>query len=294
MRIEHLVFVIILFFAFSCKKTNQVDAYGNFSADEILLSSQTLGKIIKVNVNEGDSIFKNDTLAIIDTSTLYLQKMQLLAQKRAISTKFSTVVSQVNVQNEQKSVLERERNRIANLLKDSAVSQKQFDDINGQINILEQSINATKSNNTSIFAELDALESSIKLINYQISNCYIISPINAVILEKYFNVFEIAQPARPIFKIADISQMKLTAYVSEDQLFGIKLGQKCKVMIDSLDNGYKIFEGKIISISNTAEFTPKEIQTKKERVTFVYAVKILVPNDGSIKIGMPAEVIFQK
>ena len=288
-----IIFIsLILFGLFSCKNDEKSDAYGNFFANEIIISSESNGKIISSYFDEGDKVKIGDTLAIIDSELLKLQKGQLLAKKRAISTKFDNIIAQVNVLNEQKSVLEIEKERLENLLADSAVSKQKYDKVIGQINILNQQINAVKSGNSSIFGELDAIDASVKLLDEQISRCNITSPINGTILEKYINNHELATMGKPIFKIADLQIMELTAYVAENQLSSIKIGQKVDVIIDNLDNETKTLSGNIQWVSSTAEFTPKIIQTKKERVNLVYAVKISVENDGSLKIGMPAEVKF--
>lgn len=283
------IFLILIFFA-SCDRNEKSDAYGNFSANEIIISSESNGKLISSDFQEGDEIKIGDTLAIIDTELLILQKQQLLAQQKAISTKFSSVLAQVQVLEEQKDVLEVERKRLENLLKDSAISQQKYDNIVGQISVVDQQINAAKSGNTSIFGELEAFDASIKLVDEQIKRCYIVSPINGIVLEKYVENYELATLGKPLFKIADLKNMDLTVYVSEDQLSSIKIGQEAYIIIDNPKSWEPI--GTITWISSTAEFTPKIIQTKKERVNLVYAVKLTVENDGSLKIGMPAEVNF--
>ncbi|MEA3450909.1 MAG: efflux RND transporter periplasmic adaptor subunit [Bacteroidota bacterium] len=287
---KYLLLSLIVLTLFSCKKEKLSDAYGNFFANEIIISGENNGKIINSYVNEGDKIQKGDTLAVIDNKMLILQKNQILAKKKTISTKFENIIAQVNVLKEQKSVLETECDRIENLLKDSAVSKQKYDNIVGKINILDQQINAAKAGNSSIFGELDALDASIELINEQISKCLILAPINGVILEKYINKHELCYIGKPIYKIADLSIMELTVYVSEDQLSSIKIGQEADIIIDNPQEWSP--KGKVKWISNTAEFTPKIIQTKKERVNLVYAVKIDVANNGSLKIGMPGEANF--
>jgi len=249
-----------------------------------------VGKIVNSFFDEGDKISIGDTLAVIDSKLLELQKSQILAKKKAISTKFESIIAQVNVLEEQKLVLETEKTRLENMLQDSAVSKQKYDNVVGQINILNQQINAAKSGNSSIFGELDALDASIHLIDEQISRCNIISPINGTILEKYINNFELSYVGKPLYKIANLKTMELTVYVSEDQLSGIKIGQKADIIIDNPQNWSP--KGTVKWISSTAEFTPKIIQTKKERVNLVYAVKIDVENNGSLKIGMPAEANF--
>ncbi len=291
MNSKIIILSLLIFFSMvSCSKNDKSDAYGNFSVNEIIISSESNGKIVLSDFEEGDIINKGDTIAVIDTELLVLQKNQLLAQKKAISSKFNSIISEVNVLNEQKNVLETERLRLENLLKDSAISQQKYDNIAGQISVNEQRIQAVKTGNTSIFSELEAIDASIKLIEEQIHRCYITSPLNGVILEKYVNNFELAIVGKPLLKIADLSTIELTVYISEAQLTSVKIGQSANIVVDNPQTAD--LKGTVIWISNTAEFTPKIIQTKDERLNLVYAVKLSVVNDGSLKIGMPAEVNF--
>lgn len=289
-----IIIISMTLVLFSCNKNHLSDAYGNFFANEIIISAQSNGTITNSFVNEGDSFKKGDTLAIIDQKILSLQKTQLLAKKKTISTKFQNIIAQVKVLEEQKSVLETEKDRIKSLLKDSAVSQQKYDNITGKISVIDQQIDAAKSGNSSIFGELDALDASIRIVENKISNCYIIAPIDGIVLEKYIEDFELCTIGKPVFKIANLDTLELTVYVSEDQLSSIKIGQKAEVLLDSTDKQMKKLSGKVKWISSEAEFTPKIIQTKAERVNLVYAVKIDVKNDGSLKIGMPAEANFIK
>lgn len=286
-----VIIMLSLVLFVSCNRDKKSDAYGNFSADEIIISSESNGKIISINFKEGDNIKIGDTIAIIDNTILELKKNQLIAQKKAISTKFNNIIAQVNVLAEQKDVLEIEKQRLESLLQDSAISKQKYDNLIGRININNEKIKATKSGNSSIFGELETIDASIKLIEEQITRCNIISPIDGVVLEKYINNFELAVVGKPIFKIANMKTMELTVYVSENQLSNIQIGQKADIITDNQQA--LNLEGTVKWISSTAEFTPKIIQTKKERVNLVYAVKLDVENNGSLKIGMPAEVNFK-
>jgi len=289
-----LIFIVTIFLLSSCgKDNNQADAYGNFEAIETIISTQNSGTIIKCNINEGDALHESDTAYIIDTVVLLLNKQQILSKKNAVSSKFSSIIAQVDVLNKQKDVLLKEKKRVLNLLKDSAVSQKQLDDIDGKLNVLNTQIIQVKTQNQSLFEELKVFDAQIKSVNDLIQKSIIINPVNGTVLTKYSEQFEIAIPGKPMYKIANLSELILRAYISGTQLNEIKIGQKVSVFIDKTDSENKKYEGTITWISSKAEFTPKIIQTKEERVNLVYAIKIKVKNDGSIKIGMPGEVVFQ-
>ena len=112
-------------------------------------------------------------------------------------------------------------------------------------------------------------------------------------ITKYAEAGELTSAGKALYKIADLGEMKLRAYVTGDQLSQIKLGQNVKVLVDDGKEKYKELSGTITWISDKAEFTPKTIQTKEERANLVYAVKINVQNDGYLKVGMYGEVLFK-
>ena len=164
----------------------------------------------------------------------------------------------------------------------------------GQLAVLQKQIAANNTQKASIAAELSVYESKKATVNEQLLRSTVRSPLKGTVLEKYSEAGEITAAGKPLVKIADLSVIRLKAYVSGTQLGSIKIGQECSVRIDDGRKEYQTFTGKISYIADKAEFTPKIIQTKEERVTLVYAVLIDVINDGSIKSGMPGEAIFDK
>jgi HlyD family secretion protein len=178
------------------------------------------------------------------------------------------------------------------MLKDDAATKKQYDDLIGQVAVLEKQIAANNTQKSSIAAELAVYESKKATLNEQITRSSVKSPLSGTIIEKYAEAGETTAAGRPLVKIADLSTMKLKVYVSGAQMGDLKIGAECTVRIDNGKRGYKSFPGTISYISDKAEFTPKIIQTREERVTLVYAVTINVKNDGTMKSGMPGEAIF--
>lgn len=277
----------------SCSNSERKsDAYGNFEAVETIVSSEASGKLIYFNVEEGMQLDSGALIAVVDTLQLYLQRQQLSSQKKVVSTKFSNVKAQTDVIEEQKKVNETEKNRIEKLLQDKAASQKQLDDINGSISVLDKQKSSVQSQNSTTKEELGNVETQIKSINDKIQKCYIVNPVKGTVLMKLTEPSEVVSFGKPLYKIADLSVLELKVYVSGAQLSSIKLGQKVKVLIDAGRETSKTLEGEISWISSKAEFTPKIVQTKEERVNLVYAVKIRVKNNGELKIGMPGEVLF--
>ena len=290
-----LILIISSVILNSCNNNNdKADAYGNFEAKEIIVSAETAGKILKFPIEEGQKLSENTLVCLIDTSDLFLKKKVIKAQKDALASKYSGIIAQINVSEEQKKVLEIEKNRITNLLKDSAATQQQADNINGKISVLSKQIKQIKTQNKNLFEQLKVFDIQKETIDNQIRKSKIINPVNGTVLTKYAEENELAMPGKPLYKIADLTEMKLRAYISEQQLSSIKTGQKVKVYIDEDNDDMKEYEGIISQISSEAEFTPKIIQTKEERVNLVYAIIIRVKNDGKIKIGMPGEVVFRQ
>jgi HlyD family secretion protein len=287
---------LILFTAIllgSCKNnTEKADAFGNFEATEVIVSAETSGRIIQFDPVEGTEIDKGGVIALIDTTIFHLQKSEIFAGMKSVITRISSINAQNDILNQQILNLDINISRIGKMLKDDAATQKQYDDLTGQVAVIQKQILANNTQKESVAAELAVYESKEATLNEQLRRCTVKSPLNGTVIEKYSEAGEVVAPGKPLVKVADLSVMKLKVYVSGAQLGGIKIGEKCTVRIDNGVKGYTSFSGIISYISDKAEFTPKIIQTKEERVTLVYAVNINVKNDGIIKSGMPGEAKF--
>ncbi len=277
----------------SCSSNgNKADAYGNFEATEVMVSAMAQGEIFALDIKEGQQLLQGDIVGLIDTTDLHLKKQQLIKGIAAVKTRLITINAQMDVQLQQKKNLSVDQDRLVKLFKDGAATQKQLDDLNGALDLIQTQIIATKSQKQQIQAEIETMGIQILQVQEAMSKCRISNPVNGTVLIKYAEAGEVAAPGKPLYKIADLSMMKLKVYVSGDQLPHIKIGQEVEVQIDKTKKENTSLRGKISWVSSAAEFTPKTIQTKDERVNLVYAVKILVPNEGAIKIGMPGEVNF--
>jgi HlyD family secretion protein len=268
------------------------DAYGNFETTEYLISAEGSGKILELDIDEGDVLSAGQVVGIIDTLPLHLQIAQLKAKIKAIYAQKSGVRSRIEVQKTQKQTLLIEKKRLESLLRDDAATGKQMDDLNGQLKTLEQQIIATQSSYETIDSEMTAMEAQVKMVEDQLRRNIIVNPMDGIVLEKFAEPYEMTVTGKTLYKIADLKSMILRVFISGDQLAQVKLGQQVEVLIDNGDVGQQSLEGKVTWISDKAEFTPKIIQTKEERVNLVYALKVEVRNDGRLKIGMPGEVNF--
>ncbi|HNW52897.1 MAG TPA: HlyD family efflux transporter periplasmic adaptor subunit [Bacteroidales bacterium] len=287
--------MVALLMVSSCSNNNKLsDAYGNFEAVQVTVSAESAGRIHYLNVEEGSQPDSGAVVALVDTADLYLKKLQLQSQKKAIAVRKSSIESQVAVQQQQKQNLLVEKNRVSRLIADKAATAKQLDDINGAIDLVDKQMENINTQNAGIVEEMEIVDRQIAQVNESIRKCYIRNPVKGTVLNKFAEAGEVAAPGRALYKIADLSVMELKVYISGSQLPAVKQGQQVEVLIDKDQKTNRKLTGVVSWISPKAEFTPKIIQTKEERVNLVYGVKIRVPNDGSLKIAMPAEVNFTR
>ncbi|HPE56226.1 MAG TPA: HlyD family efflux transporter periplasmic adaptor subunit [Bacteroidales bacterium] len=292
MKTNYILIILAVVLSACSSNEDRSDAYGNFEVDDVIISAEANGKLMMLNIQEGQRLNNGKLVAVIDTTDLVLKRKQLKAQKTASASKLTNINSQIDVQEQQKANLTVDKNRVEKMLKDGAATQKQLDDINGNLDLIDKQISSIKTQKSAILAELDAIDAQVDQVNASIEKCQIINPITGVVLDKYAEPGEITAFGKPIYKIANTDEMYLRVYVSGAQLPNIKLGQEVQVLIDKDTETDQSLPGQVSWISETAEFTPKIIQTKEERVNLVYAVKIKVSNDGRLKIGMPGEVNF--
>ncbi len=293
MKLNKFLYLCLAILLASCNgNEDKSDAYGNFEAEEVTISAKASGEIMAFSLEEGDLLRAGQQIGWIDTTDLSLKKAQLIAQRNAIGAKIPSFDAQIAVYEQQRKNLHRDLERINKMYDEGAATQKQVDDLNGQVDVLNKQIEAVKSQQVAIYSEMETISKSIAQVEESIRKAIIKNPEKGTVLTKYVEQNELATIGKPLYKIANLDELKLKVYVSGNQLPNIKIGQEVEVLIDKTKTENKILQGKIIWISESAEFTPKIIQTKEERVNLVYAVKVLVKNDGSLKIGMPGEVEF--
>jgi HlyD family secretion protein len=277
----------------SCGRNNgNSDAYGNFEAEEIIVSAQVQGTFLSIDIKEGILVQEDQIVGHIDSSSFLIKRNQLLAQKEVIFARLKNLDAQLDVQNEQRINMKREVDRIEMLFRENAATQQQFDDLSGKLKVLDSQTGTIKSQRNIIMGEASVLSAQMDEINDMIRKCRVISPITGIVLEKYVDEGELVTPGKSVFKVANVEEMELKVYISGSQLPLIAIGDSVKVVIDS-GKDIQGLTGRVNWISSQVEFTPKIIQTRDERVNMVYAVKIGVQNpNGLLKIGMPGEVIF--
>jgi HlyD family secretion protein len=301
---------LFLFISSCLKEAATFDASGSFEADEIIISSEAMGKILYLNIEEGKKLKRNELIGVIDTSTLFLKKKQLLAQIKASTARYPDIASQTQFYDAQINVIEtklayllNEKARIEKLIEAKALPVKQSDDMNAQINDLNQqllligkqkqaAVSLLQTQTKAIQNEPLPIFVQIEQIEDQINKSKIINPVEGVVLSQYAKSYEVTNIGKPLYKLAEMQYITLRVYISGEQLPVVRLGQKVKVLTDQGKDTMFTDEGIVYWISSQAEFTPKTIQTKNERANLVYAVKISVKNDGRYKMGMYGEIQF--
>lgn len=305
--------LVCLAFLASCSSGKKTyDATGTFEATEVTVSAKATGELKSFEAIEGQTVAQGAVVGKIDayqlqqtSDQLEAQKSQLASTRNATDSRRLDLEKQLSSINQQIANAQRERQRFSELVSDGAVPRKQLDDINNQIKVLERQREATRdqirSNNASLMeqskgigAQMEGLSAQQRQIADQIANTEVKSPIKGTILEKYVEQGEFVATGKPLFKVADIDNMFLRAYVTSAQLKDIKLGQKVKVLADYGDKQWKEYDGTISWISSRSEFTPKTILTDDERADLVYAVKVAIKNDGFVKIGMYGELVLKE
>ena len=276
----------------------QYDASGIFETTEVIVSAKGTGELQSFQVEEGQAVRQGEVLGWIDTLQLSLKDRQLAASLLATESKRLDEKRQVAHLRQQIENLQREKERFTTLLNAKATTAKQVDDIDYQIKVLQNQLVATQeqinSSNSSLSRQSESIQAQRAQMEDQIRNAMISSPITGTVLTKYAEQGEFAVPGKALFKVADVSQMKLRAYITADQLTQLQIGQAVAVYADRGITDRKRYAGRVVWIADKAEFPPKTIQTRNERANLVYAVKIAVENDGFIKRGMYGEVRFEE
>ena len=287
------------FISESCgNREREFDACGQIEATEVTISAENNGKILKLAISEGDILEKSQTVGYIDSIPVFLQKRELEERRKSLTTKIIDIEKQLAPQIANLENLEKDYQRYSTLLVKDATTQKQVDDIITQLNVTKRNIEAQKQtyekSNANIAKEIDVFSVQIEQKEDLLRKCRIYSPVAGTVMTKYAEEGEMATTGKPIFKIANMNDVYVKAYFTTKQLSDIKLGDKVDVTIEDGSENPRHYEGKIRWISDEAEFTPKNIQTKDEQADMVYATKIALCNDGYIRIGMYAYVTLVK
>ena len=287
---NYLLILMILILGACSDKGDQPDAWGTFEATEVTVSAMANGKLLQFNLEEGELLDSGQMVGFVDTTDLYLKKLQALDQRNATASKRSDLQAQIAILEQNRENILIDKQRVTNLLKAGAATQKQMDDITAGLNMIERQIAAVQTQFGGLEDQIGSISQQIAQIEEAIRNAYIINPVSGTVLTKFAEPDEVTVFGKPLYKIANLTEMTLRVYISGSQLPRVVIGQDVSVLYDKNETENTIISGIVSWVSPSAEFTPKTIQTKEERVNLVYAVKVRVKNDGTLKIGMPGEI----
>ncbi len=313
-----IFFVLIIIYTAGCGNENErntISASGNIEATNAVVSSKVTGQVIAIKYDEGARVREGDTVMIIDHENLEIQLEQANAGEEAAEAQFELLKDGARAEDIQQAedavkqakinmdLAERDFNRMKELYSSKTITKKQFEDAQAKHELTQAQLNSAQENLMKMKnfarpeeikqakANLDRQKAAVDLLKKNISDSYVVSPLNGFIVQKYVEKGETVSMLSSLFKISELNTVKLVIYISEEDLGKIKLGQKADVSSDTYKN--KIYKGKVIYISPEAEFTPKNIQTKDERTKLVFAVKIEIKNpDFELKPGMPADAVI--
>ena len=278
-----------------CRKATGPDAYGNFEADEVTVSSQATGELRSFSPVEGTHLEKGVVIGSVDTVQLSLERAQLIAQRQSTGARVAAADEQVRVLEAQVGIAKRAYERLLRLAEEKAATAQQVDQAERDYKTLVAQIDAARSTRNSVASEVGATDARVAQIRDRIDRSRITNPVAGTVLSTFSKQGEVVQAGQPLYKIANLDSLTLRAYITETQLTSLKLGQQVQVRVDKGDGSLITLNGVVAWIASKAEFTPTPIQTRDERADLVYAVKIRVANrDGALKIGMPADVDLPK
>ena len=274
----------------------EYDATGTFEATETTVSAEQNGTLLTFAINEGDEIEAGSEVGLIDTTQTWLKLQQARATQEVYQSQKPDMEKQTSATRQQLAKAQAEQQRYKELVADGAAPSKMLDDATNQVQVLQRQLAAQLSslstNTNALSKQMAATEVQIDQLRDQLRKCHIKAPLKGTVLEKYAERGEFVAVGKPLFKMADMEQVYIRAYVTSAQLQSIRTGQQVKVFADYGDGKKQEYDGTVSWISSRSEFTPKTILTDDERADLVYAVKIAIKNDGFVKIGMYGEVKF--
>lgn len=271
------------------------DASGRFEAVEVTVSAEAAGRLLRFSADEGSTVGPGVVLGLVDTVALGFQRAEVLVRREALASRMAEADAGIAALGTQLALAERERGRVARLARDSIATAQQEDRAERDAQVLRDQLGGARQGRVTVGLERAALDAQLAVLDDRLRRCRVLSPVAGTVLVRYASAGEFVQPGTPLFKVASLDTLLLRAYVAEAQLGALRLGQTVEVRVDSGASALRTLPGRLTWISGAAEYTPTPIQTRDERVTQVYAVKVAVANpDGRLRIGMPGELVLPR
>ena len=274
---------------FAKNNDNIITGNGRVEAREVAVSAKFGGKIVELKVNEGDYIKKDQLLAVIDSRALEADIEAQKAKSNEILKQISAVDAEIKATNSDITFYTKELNRTKALIKQNFASQLELDKNNNALDKTKAKLNSLIANKNSLQASYKSLLATIKSQEINLSDMKIYSPINGVVLYKLVENGEMISNGGRMFIMYNPDDLYMTIYMPSENAGQVKLGEKATVKLDAYKN--KTFPATITFIADNAEFTPKEVETQKERQKLVFRVKLTFDNNSNreAKPGMPGD-----
>lgn len=261
---------------------------GIMDATTVRVSAETPGRLVALHADEGEAVFRDSLLAVVETERLGYQLEQNEAMLAELAHQTESASLRLRAARVQRDNVLRRLERFRALLAQNAVTQQAVDDLQTQVDAADAELSAAEVALAGLRSKRAQIEAGTSIVRKQQSDARILSPIDGRVLVRYAEEGELLGPGAPVFELADLREMWTRIYVSETQLPALRLGQNMMLHVDGSEAA---FEGTVSWISDKAEFTPKTILTEETRTALVYAVKVKVRNrDAILKIGMPVTV----
>lgn len=312
-RLLYLALTVALIAGCGTKQNpNEITASGTIEATDVNVAAKVPAQIVTLYIDDGSPVDSGSLIAVQDHSTLEIQlrEAQSAVDQARAQLKLTTEgARQEDVVSAEQGVTQAETNRklaaddlerIRNLEAGGAATKQQLEDAEAKYRVAQSQLDqaeaglektrhlARPEDITAATARVDQLVAARDAVQKQIDDTYITSPLNGSVTHKVAEQGELVASGATVATVTDLSSVYLMIYVTEEELPRVKLGDKADVTVDGLSN--KTFAGTVTYISPEAEFTPKDIQTKDDRVKLVFGVKIEIPNaQGYLKKGLPAD-----
>ena len=319
MKTTKIISAFILLLSISAcggnEDASQIEATGTIESTNVTISSKNVGEIKSIIADEGTKVNAGDTILVIDHEALGFQLLQAEASEKIAEAQLNLMLKGArseDINQAEEMMKQSETNyklakndfdRYSKLWESKSITQKQYEDITARYQIALAQYSASKENFQKVKkifrpeeieqarGNAQKAKASVGLLKKNISDSYIIAPLDGFVVKKFVEIGETVSPMSSLVKVSNLSSVNLIIYISELELGKVKLGQKAEITIDTYPD--KKYHGVVTYISPEAEFTPKNIQTKDERTKLVFAVKIEIPNKGfELKPGMPADAII--
>ena len=274
---------------FAKNNDNIITGNGRVEAREVAVSAKFGGKIVELKVNEGDYEKKDQLLAVIDSRALEADIEAQKAKSNEILKQISAVDAEIKATNSDITFYTKELNRTKALIKQNFASQLELDKNNNALDKTKAKLNSLIANKNSLQASYKSLLATIKSQEINLSDMKIYSPINGVVLYKLVENGEMISNGSRMFIMYNPDDLYMTIYMPSENAGQVKLGEKATVKLDAYKN--KTFPATITFIADNAEFTPKEVETQKERQKLVFRVKLTFDDNSNreAKPGMPGD-----